>query len=172
MRRRTRVIRRGSRVATEQWSELAGPTAIDAALRETARETAPIELQLNGWGLFGGRRPRVVWAGLAGEIERLADCAARLDTALEVRLAEGDFRPEGRPFRPHLTIARVPDRVPNDARIALRAAVAALTPPSETPWRVNELHLIRSHLGADPYYETLASHLFVQRLRAEDRAST
>lgn len=136
---------------------LARIEAIDAALQETAAQTAPLGLRLQGWGLFGGRRPRVVWAGLAGlpgEIERLADCAARLDE----RLTRRDFAPERRPFRPHLTIARVPDRAPNDERLALRAAVEKLPAPAPAPWRVDELHLIRSHLGADAHYETLVSY--------------
>lgn len=128
--------------------------AIDAALQETAAETAPIALQLQGWGLFSGHRPRVVWAGLAGELDRLAGCAARLDA----RLSGQDVPPDRRPFRPHLTIARVPDRAPNEERVALRVAVEGLTAPAPAPWRVEELHLFRSHLGADAHYETLASH--------------
>lgn len=133
---------------------LARIEAIDEALQETAAQTTPIALHLRDCGVFGGRRPRVVWAGLAGEVERLADCAARLDE----RLAGRDFPPERRPFRPHLTIARVPERAPNDERLALRAAVEGLPAPAPAPWRVDELHLIRSHLGADAHYETLASY--------------
>ena len=103
-----------------------------AALRETASETAPIALQLQGWGLFRERRPRVVWASLAGELERLADCAARLDA----RLTGQDIQPERRPFRRHLTVAHVPDRAPNEERVAPRVAVEGLTAPAPAPWHV------------------------------------
>ena len=134
---------------------LARVEAIDAALRETVAATAPITLQLQGRGLFDGRRPRVAWAGLVGQLDRLADCAARL----EARLSGQDVPPERRPFCPHLTIARVPDRAPHEKRVALRVAVERLTGPARArPWQVGELHLFRNHLGADAHYETLASH--------------
>lgn len=67
----------------------------------------PIELAAEGLGSFGGRRPRVVWAGLTGPgLERLGAVAAHLDAALTPLGFPGD----GRGFHPHVTLGRARDR--------------------------------------------------------------
>ncbi|NIR59535.1 MAG: RNA 2',3'-cyclic phosphodiesterase, partial [Gammaproteobacteria bacterium] len=132
---------------------MAKVAGVEAALRQTAHESAPMRLGVDGWGTFGGRRPRVVWAGLSGEIDELRACAARL----EQRLVAAGFEEDGRAFRPHLTIARVPDRAGREERARVAAAVEAITPPEHLGWRIEELHLVRSHLGPGARYETLAS---------------
>jgi len=48
------------------------------------------------------RRPRVIWAGL-----KAADELEHLHRDIESALIPLGFAPEGRPFRPHLTIGRV-----------------------------------------------------------------
>ena len=64
----------------------------------------PFRMALRGVGVFPNlRRPRVVWAGVtegAGELSEVFG-------GLEQRLVELGFKPEGRPFSPHITIARV-----------------------------------------------------------------
>ena len=125
--------------------------AIEAALLEAAA-TAPHLLRLSGYGLFGGRRPRVLWVGLAGEVEETAACAARLERALSAR----GFPPEARPFSPHLTLARLPARAGGPQHDALRAALAAVAAPPPLPLPVTALSLIRSRLEpAGARYETL-----------------
>jgi 2'-5' RNA ligase len=62
----------------------------------------PFPVAITGVGAFGGREPRVLWAGVeAGEpleaLYRANDRAAR---------AAG-LEPEGRAFRPHVTLARM-----------------------------------------------------------------
>jgi len=62
----------------------------------------PFEMTVKGVGAFGGRDPRVLWAGVeAGEplqaLYRAHDRAAR---------AAG-LEPEGRAFKPHVTLARM-----------------------------------------------------------------
>jgi len=62
----------------------------------------PFEVTVKGVGAFGGRDPRVLWAGVeAGEplqaLYRAHDRAAR---------AAG-LEPEGRAFKPHVTLARM-----------------------------------------------------------------
>ena len=49
-----------------------------------------------------------------------------------------------RPYRPHLTVARGREGVD------LRPAVAALSGFAGSPWTADELHLVRSRLGAGP----------------------
>ena len=58
---------------------------------------------------------------------------------------------EGRRYRPHLTIART--RQPAD----LSELVMRLDRPRGTPWPATEIHLIRSHLGPAPRYETIGT---------------
>ena len=64
----------------------------------------PISLSVNGLGSFPPKgRPRVVWAGLAGDTDALAGLAADI----EARVAPLGYPPETRGFRAHLTIGRV-----------------------------------------------------------------
>ena len=127
--------------------------AIERALAATAAAGAPIDLRLGAVGTFGGRRPRVVWAGLEGDVSALADCAAALNRALA---AEG-FPDEPRPLRPHLTLARVSGRPGRDAHARLLSLVAATPAPRSAAFPVDALELIRSELRPDgPRYTTLA----------------
>lgn len=68
---------------------------------------APISLQARGVGFFpNAQRPRVVWAGLEGEVEKLKALQARVAEAVE----GFDVKPEeDRDVTPHLTLARVKD---------------------------------------------------------------
>lgn len=80
---------------------------IEQALRQVARGRATFTVEVGGLGVFpGARAPRVLWLGLAGEIDRLTALAQALDEAL----AELGYPRERRPFQPHLTLARIKDR--------------------------------------------------------------
>jgi 2'-5' RNA ligase len=66
--------------------------------------TRPLHLNIKGLGVFPGiRRPRVLWLGVGGEVARLI--------ALQGVLAQGfetcGIKKEERPFRAHLTLARI-----------------------------------------------------------------
>ncbi len=132
---------------------------ITDAIEETAAKSPAHHLQIDGLGLFGGRRPRVLWAGLGGDTDIVRQCAARLDGSL----AQRGFPADRQPFAPHLTLARLRDRVTRQDREALRQAVQRviadgwMAPPSAVI-AVTTLHLIRSQLGPDgSCYESLAS---------------
>lgn len=88
----------------------AGRTAAVAGqIDAVATDTVRFHLSAGGVGVFPDlRRARVLWVGLRGDIDRLAALKTRLDDAL----AEIGFRPERRPFRPHLTIGRPRRRLP------------------------------------------------------------
>lgn len=63
----------------------------------------PFTLSLSGMGCFPNkRRPRVLWAGLRGDLERLT----RFRDALQEPLKVFGVKEEKRPFRPHLTLGR------------------------------------------------------------------
>lgn len=78
-----------------------------AAIVDALRESVPIdpfELAIAGTGAFPPKgAPRVLWAGLADGVTEL-DAVERTVTR---RLTSLGIAPEERPYRPHLTLARV-----------------------------------------------------------------
>lgn len=74
-------------------------------LAQLVPQFSPITLQVRGVGFFPSpARPRVVWAGVEGEIEPLIVLQKRVQEAVQ-SLAQSPE--EDRSFRPHLTIGRV-----------------------------------------------------------------
>lgn len=62
--------------------------------------------EINKLGAFPNmRRPRVIWAGLAGGIDTLAEIAGKIENEME----KAGFEKENRPFKSHLTLGRVKD---------------------------------------------------------------
>jgi 2'-5' RNA ligase len=95
------------------------------------------------------RRARVVWLAVAPHprLELLHHDVEAACTAL-------GFEPEGRPFRPHLTIARVPDGLPEETLRALSRTARALR-FTETVG-VESVDLMASELtSAGPQYRLL-----------------
>jgi RNA 2',3'-cyclic 3'-phosphodiesterase len=83
-------------VPDERESELA------AALGRAAKGTRALSLALGGFGVFPDfERPRVVWAGVAGE-----PALEILQHRVEQEFAPLGFPTEARPFRPHVTLGR------------------------------------------------------------------
>ncbi|MBK8902020.1 MAG: RNA 2',3'-cyclic phosphodiesterase [Anaerolineaceae bacterium] len=81
------------------------PILQDQLTRLTAQHPA-FHLRQNGLGAFPNRkRPRVVWAGLAGELAALQAMQAEL----EDRVVALGWPREERPFSPHITLGRVKD---------------------------------------------------------------
>ena len=90
----------------------------------------------------GGARLRVLWVGLAGDVEPLAALARRVDEAL----APLGFPAERRPFRAHLTLARVQERASNDDRKRLAELVRGYRLPPCPSMTLTSVHLIQSTL--------------------------
>ena len=81
--------------------------SVKQAIQEGLAGQGPLDLFLSGLGVFPNpRSPRVIWVGIEGERERLAQLQARLDQALG-RLG---FSREARPFSPHFTLGRMRSR--------------------------------------------------------------
>ena len=92
------------------------------------------------------RRPRLFALELDDEEGRAADLQARMSSALE---AARLYRPEKRPWWPHLTLARV-----KRGRVAV--PLADPVPPPGAPCEAGEIVLYRSHLApAGARYESL-----------------
>jgi 2'-5' RNA ligase len=82
------------------------------------------------------------------------DALARLHGLLGERLVTAGVAVEARPFSPHLTIARVPDR--ERSKVKLLRERLAVVPPSRIEWTARTVTLFRSDLsGAVPRYEAL-----------------
>jgi 2'-5' RNA ligase len=113
---------------------------IALAVAQEIRDEPPITLGAAGLGAFPSRRkPRVIWIGMEGEVQRLNGIQARVENALEPL----GFVREKRAFRPHLTIGRVKDR----RRLqALSDAMATLDMEPFNSFDADEIILYKSDL--------------------------
>jgi 2'-5' RNA ligase len=121
-------------------------------VRETVARVAaghePVPTHLTGLGSFPSPgRTRVLWVGLDDADGRLAAIAADLEEAFAPR-----FRPEGRAFTPHLTVARSDPPL----RIEPEMLATAVDAPGFT---IDRLVLFRSYLRRPaPRYEALETY--------------
>ena len=125
---------------------------IRAAMQDASAGTAPFRVALAGLGTFPNqRRPRVLWAGLTGDIEALATLHARLND----RLTAAELPAEARSFRPHVTLGRATaDWAP--AQLTALRELLTHPPAGLHSWVARDLHLMRSELGrAGARYTTL-----------------
>jgi 2'-5' RNA ligase len=105
-------------------------------------------LRAQGFGFFpDAHRPRVFWTGLVAPPD-----LARLAAQVENALAPLGFPPEGRPFKPHLTLARFKIPRPQPKLEALVAGEGNLLPAS---FEVSEFFLWESRLwpGGAEYHK-------------------
>jgi RNA 2',3'-cyclic 3'-phosphodiesterase len=114
---------------------------IDTRLRQLVPSFAPIPLKASGLGFFPGpEKPRIVWAGLEGDVGHLADLQRRVDQAVS-DLPVHEERDRG--FTPHLTLARIPNfRGASGISAVLQAAPEA----SFGEFVVDRLFLYKSRL--------------------------
>jgi 2'-5' RNA ligase len=77
--------------------------AIAQGVKEVCQTFSPFDLSLRGIGCFPNRRnPRVLWLGLDGDMEPMAD----FRDALQGQLTGFGIKEEKRKFKPHLTLGR------------------------------------------------------------------
>ena len=120
-----------------------GTTARDFTHALGGIVTAPFELRLNGLGSFGGK-PRAIFAGIApseglGALRRANERAAR----------EAGLPPEGRNFKPHVTLARLRG-ARTDAVAAYLERQGGIGPQPFTVSRF-VLYSSRNSVGGGPY---------------------
>ena len=111
------------------------------ALQAACARQEPFELSLQGPGCFPSpERPRVFWLGLGGQVTSLE--------RLQARVQEGTApwgQKEDRPFRAHLTVARIRDGSPA-GRHGLGRVLPRLPAPPAVVWMVDRVTLFRSRL--------------------------
>ena len=148
----------------------------EEGLTAAAKRYEPFDLTLAGAGVFPAvERAKVFWAGIEEsgteeymasrnedeEISQLSPTPGESEPVLH-RLARNaraaannaGGAPDGKPFHPHVTLARL--KRPIEGTKWLRV----LDTYRGKPWRVDEIELVASHLGEGPNrtprYETVA----------------
>lgn len=126
---------------------------IESALQDAVANHAPFNLTLQGAGCFPDlQRPRIVWAGVSGDIEHLH--AVR--NAIERTVAPLGYPTEDREFSPHLTIGRTRQDASRMALTALGNQVRQVERSALVTWRVDGISLMRSQLKpSGPIYTQL-----------------
>lgn len=115
-------------------------------------------LTVEGFGLFGGDRPRLVHAMVHPDPALMT-----LQSRLAQLARRAGAEPEARRFLPHITLGRFPPPPPPDA-MRLERAVALGQGFRSDPWEVTELTLWQSHLSAKgPHYQVLARYPLTPR---------
>ena len=114
--------------------------SIISAMETAAAKSEPFDLTLAGVGVFPNvAAPRTLWAGVEGELDKLSTLQIRVQSALD---AAGFGRSRER-FSPHVTIARVRDRVsPSQRKRVIAVLDEAVRSP--LPTRVDSIALMRS----------------------------
>ncbi len=123
---------------------------VDSAFAEELAEALShvdsegFELAIQSLGTFGGARPRLVWAGIAGA-ERLTALRQRVESAL----VRAGLPPEERKFAPHVTLARTAGARPGAVAAWLEDRGAFRLPA----FPVEGFSLMSSRLGGEaPVY--------------------
>lgn len=124
---------------------------IVAAIRAVCAGIAPIDLQLRGTGAFPNlSRMNVVWVGVEG-----AEALRRIAAGLEASLEPLGFPRERRPWRAHVTVARVKGRRDLDR---VRRLLESHAMDDFGDHRVESVHLKKSVLTPEgAVYSTLES---------------
>jgi 2'-5' RNA ligase len=111
-----------------------------ACMSEAARRARPFQLTLAGIGAFPHESAaRILWVGITDQTGLLRE----LQRTLEVRLAHLGYAGDGRPYTPHLTLARL-KRVPRRGELQSLLKVHQQLVIGE--FTVGALHLMESHL--------------------------
>ncbi len=117
---------------------------VERRLGEALAGVSSFALELAPLGVFPSpAAARVVWVGLAGDLQALADAQRRVEEAISPL----GYPTEKRPFSPHLTLARVADFAAPADRREIGSAVSAAPVPPRLRFEVQAVSLMRSQLG-------------------------
>ena len=130
---------------------------------------ARFPLELAGLGMFPNRRrPRVLWAGVAGDLDALSVLQQDTENAIN---AVG-HPPERRAFSPHITLGR-PRRSVSDAQLSrIGAVVPGLDPPQPVRWQVEAVDVMQSELHPSGAKYTVLKSLGLGAPLADDGQGT
>ncbi|MGD9181081.1 MAG: RNA 2',3'-cyclic phosphodiesterase [Desulfobacterales bacterium] len=113
---------------------------IAEAMTLAVRDCPVLALAAKGIGVFPDvRRPRIIWAGLNGQLEILAN----LQRTLDDHLADLGFPRETRAFKSHLTLGRVKGKIP---AARMKTAIDELKEFGSESFEINRVILFKSEL--------------------------
>jgi 2'-5' RNA ligase len=116
---------------------------ITRVMEQASQVVSPFQLHITEVGAFPNmRRPRVLWVGIKGEVDKLTGWQQRIDEGL-VPLG---FAKEARPFTPHLTLARLRENCSPGDRLHFGEMFAKAHVEVNYNFAVTSLNLIRSQL--------------------------
>ena len=111
-------------------------------IESVVQEFSSFSLQIEGIGGFPHlRAPRVLWAGISGQVEELHMLVLHVEEALALL----DFPMETKPFHSHLTLARIRENS-RDVGVALSQSNALAPQKFFGKLNVTQLSLFRSEL--------------------------
>ena len=115
-------------------------------LPEVATEVTPFELTLSELGCFpNNRRPRVLWAGVKGDLSNLQNLHLAVDNVVE----KVGLPRERRGFSPHLTLGRVRRNI-SEREVDQIGQIIGLTSLPNTPsWTNQTVDLMRTELDPE-----------------------
>ena len=118
---------------------------IDGQLAQAVPASPGMRLSLARIGTFSDRRaPRVIWAGVDTEPPQ---AMLPLFESIETWLAAAGVPRERRGFRPHLTLARLPEGLSSEQRVRLAEVTSSVDTPNVGPFAVEHVSLMQSFLG-------------------------
>lgn len=114
--------------------------AMMTALSNALKEVKAFQIEVAEAGAFPNvRKPRVIWLGIAGEIEALK----KLQMSVETEMKTFGFEPEERKFSPHLTLARI--KFPR-SRDNWQKALESVKDIKFSPFLADHVSLMKSEL--------------------------
>jgi 2'-5' RNA ligase len=131
---------------------------ISGAVTDASRDVAPFNLSFAGLGCFpSASRPSVLWVGVEGETDTLAE----LQAGIQAHLARLGYPPEKRKYTPHLTLGRVARHIGDGDRRRLGTLIRTCSIEPLGGLEVRQVSLMKSELSpAGARYSRLAvAHL-------------
>ena len=123
------------------------------ALERACEGISSMKFSAAGVGAFPSKdRPRVIWAGIEGDVATLCELQRRVASATH---GFGDPT-EDREFHPHLTLGRLSRRSAAE-ELAVARVLRSISPATIGEWRAESVSLVKSELYPDgPIYTDLA----------------
>ena len=119
-----------------------------------AIRAAPVELEVSGLGVFGERRPRLLYADVVPSAELTA-----LRKGVRRAARDAGIEPSHERFHPHVTLARFGKGFLEDDRPALQAYLSRRIGRVDGRYVAESFALYESRLGkSGPAYEVLAEY--------------
>lgn len=110
---------------------------------EIAGDWNPMQLELRAIGVFPSvKRPRVLWCGIDGELERLSQLQAALEGGLDMI----GFSRESRPFKSHLTLGRFRAGISGQSVETLKLVINEHADSCVDRFTADSISLIKSEL--------------------------